>query len=106
MFCPKCGSKIDEGVRFCPKCGNEIILQQKKTQENSNQNSNMNSGQNPDKIKNIMKIIGIVVVTIFLVLIALFNVLTGGSNLELLVGIGVFSFSVFLIEWERKNRDK
>lgn len=24
MFCPKCGSEIDENVKFCPKCGNAL----------------------------------------------------------------------------------
>lgn len=24
MFCPKCGSNLDDGARFCPKCGNQI----------------------------------------------------------------------------------
>ena len=22
MFCSKCGSKIDDGLKFCPNCGN------------------------------------------------------------------------------------
>jgi len=24
LFCPKCGSKIEKGIKFCPECGNEI----------------------------------------------------------------------------------
>lgn len=25
MYCNKCGTPVDEGVRFCPRCGNELI---------------------------------------------------------------------------------
>lgn len=25
MFCTKCGSKIEEGIKFCTKCGNPLI---------------------------------------------------------------------------------
>jgi len=25
MFCPQCGTKIDEPVNFCPECGENLI---------------------------------------------------------------------------------
>ena len=24
MFCPNCGTKLEDGVKFCPNCGNQI----------------------------------------------------------------------------------
>ena len=26
MFCPKCGSKVEDGQRYCAKCGNPLLL--------------------------------------------------------------------------------
>ena len=28
MFCPKCGSNVNDGARFCPVCGNDMTVQQ------------------------------------------------------------------------------
>ena len=32
MFCPKCGSEINEGAAFCPKCGNRLAERQREPQ--------------------------------------------------------------------------
>lgn len=28
MFCPKCGTNVNDGARFCPVCGNDMAVQQ------------------------------------------------------------------------------
>lgn len=44
MFCPKCGNKIQDGVRFCGKCGSEV-----ETVGGENREVSSVQGQTPEK---------------------------------------------------------
>lgn len=33
MFCPKCGYKVEKGLKFCPKCGQDLRLKKSKSED-------------------------------------------------------------------------
>ena len=37
MFCPECGSLVEEGNTFCPECGKEILTDFTKQETDKNQ---------------------------------------------------------------------
>ncbi|MCR4782736.1 MAG: zinc-ribbon domain-containing protein [Lachnospiraceae bacterium] len=39
MFCPNCGSKLEDGVKFCPSCGNKISANEEKPVEQPTENN-------------------------------------------------------------------
>lgn len=80
MFCPNCGNRIDGDMDYCPNCGNII--------NNINNIVNKEKGSKIRKIKSLMskhkKLISIVLIclSIFIMLISLFNYLYGFSKLS------------------------
>ncbi len=73
MFCPKCGTKIEEGGGFCTKCGNEINTTDIDVVESS-------IDETPPKKKRISKKIIIPVSAIIVILLAVVVIFFGMKN--------------------------
>lgn len=54
MFCPKCGTKIEEGARYCSNCGFDTNLEKKEILETTNINNEVlkNERENSNEIIN------------------------------------------------------
>lgn len=51
MYCPKCGTELNEGVKFCGKCGAAI----QKNESRSTQNNAKNGNEKANEILTVVK---------------------------------------------------
>jgi len=79
-FCPKCGTKIEEGTRFCTGCGTPVTAQQQaampsQAPQYTQPTPGVSGGATPVKKKNIPLLIvaGVVVLVILIIIASVFS---------------------------------
>lgn len=61
MFCPKCGYKVEKGVKFCPKCGQNLMVKKSSSESKSTESKATESTSLIKKYRHNKKVIATLV---------------------------------------------
>jgi len=69
MFCPKCGYKVEKGVKFCPKCGQNLMVKESSSENKSTESKATESTSLIKKYRHNKKVIA----TLVAIVVVLFS---------------------------------